>query len=225
MNILIVGGRKKAEFLLKSLLNKNHKVTFVNKDYKYCKELSEIYECSIICGDGCKNYILEEAGAKNADIIIAMTSKDSSNLAICQLAKKIYNIDKTFATVTNPKNVEVFKALGINGAISATYIVSDVIEQMATINDIYEFVPIENGQIRLLDIIVKENSNLCGKYIKDLNLSDKSIIGCIIRGNNSIIPNGNTQIMVNDKLIILCDVNVQREVLDKVLESGKSYGM
>jgi trk system potassium uptake protein len=56
---------------------------------------------------------------------------------------------------------------------------------------------------------------------KNLNLPDKSIIGCIIRDKNSIIPNGNTQIIANDKLIMLCDVNVQREVVDKVLESGK----
>ncbi|MBC5997424.1 TrkA family potassium uptake protein [Romboutsia ilealis] len=213
MNIIIIGGRKKAEFLLKSLLDKKYTTSIINKDYEYCNELSEKYECSIIHGDGGKRYILEDAGIQHADVVIAMTSKDATNLVICQLAKKIYNVKKSFATVTNPKNVDVFKNLGIDGAISATYIVSDIIEQMATINDIYKFMPIENGKVNILEVIVNEESSLCNKYIKDINLPTKSIIGCIIRGLNSIIPNGNTKINSDDKLIILYDVTVHNDMI------------
>lgn len=213
MNIVIIGGRKKAEFLLKSLLDKKHTVSIINKDYEYCNKLSEKYEYSIIHGDGGKRYILEEAGIQSADVVIAMTSKDATNLAICQLSKKVYNIRKSFATVSNPKNVDVFKNLGIDGAISATYVVSDIIEQMATINDMHKFIPIENGKVNMLEVVVDEKSPLCNKYIKDINLPIKSIIACIIRDLNSIIPNGDTKINKDDKLIILCDVTVQNDMI------------
>ena len=213
MNIVIIGGRKKAEFLLKSLLDKKHTVSIINKDYEYCNKLSEKYECSIIHGDGGKRYILEEASIQSADVVIAMTSKDATNLTICQLSKKVYNIRKSFATVANPKNVDVFKNLGIDGAISATYVVSDIIEQMATINDMHKFIPIENGKVNMLEVVVNEKSPLCNKYIKDINLPIKSIIACIIRDLNSIIPNGDTKINKDDKLIILCDVTVQNDMI------------
>ncbi len=160
-----------------------------------------------------KRYILEEAGIQSADVVIAMTSKDATNLAICQLSKKVYNIRKSFATVANPKNVDVFKNLGIDGAISATYVVSDIIEQMATINDMHKFIPIENGKVNMLEVVVNEKSPLCNKYIKDINLPMKSIIACIIRDLNSIIPNGDTKINKDDKLIILCDVTVQNDMI------------
>ncbi len=127
--------------------------------------------------------------------------------------KKVYNIRKSFATVANPKNVDVFKNLGIDGAISATYVVSDIIEQMATINDMHKFIPIENGKVNMLEVVVNEKSPLCNKYIKDINLPMKSIIACIIRDLNSIIPNGDTKINKDDKLIILCDVTVQNDMI------------
>ena len=84
---------------------------------------------------------------------------------------------------------------------------------MATINDIYKFMPIENGKVNILEVIVNEESSLCNKYIKDINLPTKSIIGCIIRGLNSIIPNGNTKINSDDKLIILYDVTVHNDMI------------
>ncbi|SCH98357.1 Trk system potassium uptake protein trkA [uncultured Clostridium sp.] len=218
MKIVIVGGRKKTEFLLKSLLNKKHKVSVVNKDYEYCKFLSENYNCDVICGDGSKSYILEESGIKSCDVLIAITSKDASNLTICKLAKNIYNVKKVFSVVSNPQNVEVFKLLGVNDVISATYIVSDIIEQMAMVDDIYNFIPINNSKINILEIGVKDSYNICNKYIREINLPQKSIIGCIIRGSNSIIPNGSTKIIPYDKLIILCDENIQDDVIKNVSE-------
>lgn len=156
MNILIVGGWKKADFLLNSLLSKKHKVTVIHDNYEYCKILSRKYDAPIICGDGSKQYILEEAKIYNADIIIAMTPKDADNLVICQLAKNVYGIKRTFATVANPKNVEVFKKLGVDTVVSATYIMAGIIEQIATVEEISNFIPLEGGKIVLMEIIIKK---------------------------------------------------------------------
>ena len=61
MNILIVGGRDTTEYLLNSLSNKSHNITFIHDDYDYCKNISRKYDVTVICGDGSKPYILEEA--------------------------------------------------------------------------------------------------------------------------------------------------------------------
>ncbi|WP_042277129.1 potassium channel family protein [[Clostridium] dakarense] len=217
MNILIVGGRNTSEFILKSLISKKHKVAIINTDYEYCKKLSRKYDALVICGDGTKPYMLEEANIYTVDIVIALTQKDSDNLAICQLAKNVYRIKKVFATVTNPKNVEVFKSLGIDAAISSTYIVADMIEQMATVDEIHRFIPIEDGKVSIMEIVIKENYNVCGKLIKDIGFSKEAIIGCIIRGSNSIIPKGNTKIFLDDKLIVLSSPNAQKNIISDVI--------
>lgn len=217
MDILIIGGRKTSEFILKSLISKNHKVTIINNDYEYCKNLSRKYDASVMCGDGTKPYMLEEANICKVDIVIALTQKDYDNLAICQLAKNVYRVKKVFATVTNPKNVDVFKSLGIDTAISSTYIVADMIEQMATVDEIHKFMPIEDGKVSIMEIVIKENYVVCGKLIKDIGLSEEAIIGCIIRGSKSIIPKGSTKIFLEDKLIILSTPNAQKSIINNII--------
>ncbi len=217
MNILVVGGYKTSDFLLKSLSEKNHKITFIHYDYSYCRNISRKYNIPVICGDGSKSYILEDASINKSDIVIAITNKDSDNLVICQLAKKVYGVKKAFAIVSDPKNVEVFKKLGVDIAISSTYIVSGMIEQIATIDEINSCIPINDGTVSIMEIIVKENYPICRKFIRDIEFSDRAIIGCIIRGSNTIIPKGDTKILLEDKLIILSPPEAQKNVIRSII--------
>ena len=220
MNILIVGGRDTTEYLLKSLSNKSHNITFIHDDYDYCKNIWRNYDVTVICGDGIKHYILEEARIHKNNIVIAMTNSDSDNLVICQLAKKVYGIKKAFATVSNPKNVEVFKKLGIDTAISATYVVAEMIEQITTVNEIHNFMPIEDGSISIIEVLVKDEYYISNKLLKDIEFSQDAIIGCIIRGKQSIIPKGNTKILPLDKLIILSPPDIQNKILNNVVRGA-----
>jgi len=217
MNIVMVGGRKKIDFLAKSLLAKKHKITIIHDDENYCKYLARTHDAQVICGDGSKSYILEDANTQGADIVIALTPKDANNLVICQLAKKVFGVKRVFATVNNPKNVEVFKKLGINSAISSTHIMAGIIEQMAAINEIYDYIPIEQGQIVMMEIVVRGNYPVCGKTLAELDIPEQAIIGCIIRGVSSIIPKGRTIIQADDKLIILSPPQVQREMVKLIV--------
>ena len=217
MNIVMVGGRKKIDFLAKSLLAKKHNVTLIHDNENYCKYLSRTHDAPVICGDGSKSYILEDANIHGADIVIALTPKDADNLVICQLVKKVYGVKRVFATVSNPKNVEVFKKLGINSAISSTYIMAGIIEQMAAIDEIYDFMPIEQGQIVMMEIVVRDHYPVCRKTLAEIDIPEQAIIGCIIRGVSSIIPKGKTTIQADDKLIILSPPEVQREMVKLIV--------
>ncbi|MDO0822609.1 potassium channel family protein [Desulfosporosinus nitroreducens] len=179
MNIVLVGGRKKIDFLAKSLLAKKHRITLIHDNENYCKYLSRTHDAPVICGDGSKSYILEDANIQDADIVIALTPKDTDNLVICQLAQKVYGVKRVFATVSNPKNVEVFKKLGINSAISSTYIMAGIIEQMAAIEEIYDFIPIEQGQIVMMEIVVRSHYPVCGKALAEIDIPDKPSLAAL----------------------------------------------
>ncbi|KUO73415.1 MAG: potassium transporter TrkA [Clostridia bacterium BRH_c25] len=217
MNIVMIGGRRKIDFLAKSLLSKGHGVTMIHDDEEYCKYLSRVHDAPVIYGDGSKPYILEDANVQGADIVIALTPYDADNLVICQLVKKVYGVKRVFATVSNPKNVEVFKKLGINTAISATYIMTGIIEQMASIAEMTSFIPIEEGKIVVMEIVVRDNSPVCGKSLAEIPIPEQAIIGCIIRGVNSIIPRGKTQIQADDKLIILSPPKIQQKIVKLIV--------
>lgn len=222
MKILIIGGWKKADFLTKSLLDKKHKLTIIHDDYNYCQTLARAYGVPVICGDGSDPKILEEANIKGFDIVIALTPRDEDNLVICQLAKKEFFIKKTFAIVGNPKNVELFKKFGIDTVISSTYVASNIIEQMATVEEIENYIPLDNGQVGLMQIVVKPTHYVANKVISNIDFPREAIIVCIIRGFLTIVPKGNTKILPDDKLVILSPPGLQSEIINFISErSGK----
>lgn len=129
MRILLVGGNKKLNFLTKSLKASDHDVIVVNKDKQLCEMLSDAYEVLCFQGDGTKPSILESAGASKMDIVIALTNADASNLIICEISKKQFNVKRTYAIVNDPNNIKLFKELGVDKCISAIKTFTELIEQ------------------------------------------------------------------------------------------------
>lgn len=221
MNIAIVGGWKKADFLIKSLLTKKHKIVVIHDDYEFCTSLSQKYEIKVICGDGSKPYILHEANIDGFDLLIALTPNDADNLVICQLAKKNHSVKKTLATVSNPKNVKLFKNLNVDNVISSTDVAVGFIEQLATIDVIQNFIPLGEGQIGILEVLVKNENKVCNQRIENVHFPENTIIACILRNSATIIPKGKTQICANDRLLILSPTKLQPKLI-KII-TGDDY--
>ena len=216
MKIVVAGGKNKADFLISSLLEKHHQLVVINDDAAYCAYLSRVHKIPVICGDPCKLYVMDEADIEGYDIIIALKPGDADNLAICQTAKRIYHVSKTVALVSNPKNVELFRKLGVSNAISATYMIANYIEQASTVENLVSTLSVEHGQIVLTELLVESASPVCGKQLMDIDFRGNVIISCIVRGADMLIPNGRTQIHANDKLIILSSPEHQADIIKKI---------
>lgn len=216
MKIVIAGGKTKADFLIRSLLGKKHQLIVINDDADYCAYLARIHNIQVIHGDPCKGYVLEDAEIEGADIILALKPSDADNLAICQTAKRLFQVKRTVAIVSNPKCVDIFKRLGVNTAISATYMVANYIEQASAIDNLVNTLSVEN-QIVLTELMINDSSLVCNKKIMDINFDEDIIISCILRGTDMIVPKGKTVILPNDKLIILSTSQMQPKVIDSIM--------
>jgi len=220
MRIVIAGGKNKADFLIGSLLKKKHHLVVINDDPAYCKYLAETHKIPVIYGDPCKHYILEDAGVYGYDLIIALKPTDADNLAICQAAKRLFHIKRDVAIVANPINVDIFKKLGVQTAISATYMVARAIEQASTIESLISSLPVEQDKIILTELLIDVKAPVCNKQIMNIDFPEDIIIGCILRGENIIVPSGKTEILPHDKLIILSPPEKQNQVI-AVITGGK----
>lgn len=216
MNIIIVGGGKEVYFLTKSFISKGYKVTIINKDKEYSKKLARMHKATVVHGDGTKPYILEDAGAAYSEMVIALTPNDPDNLVICQIAEKMFKVNKTFAIVNDPKNIEVFKSLGVDTVISTANIISSLIEQRVAVDDITNLMPIEEGKVAIMEVEIKDEFEIKNKFLRNVDISKDAVIGCIIRDGHAVIPRGDTKITVNDKLIILSLPKVQSNVLESI---------
>ncbi len=82
----------------------------------------------VMTGDGDEMAFLKTTGIDRADAVLAVTGDDEDNLVALQLAKREFNVPLTIARVNNPANVEIFKALGVDEAVSATEILLNALE-------------------------------------------------------------------------------------------------
>jgi len=201
MYIVIAGGGKVGYYLAKTLLSYKHEVVVIEPQAELCEKLANQLYIRACNGDGTTIDKLEEVDASRADIFVATTGRDEDNLIACQLAKNNFHIKRTIARVNNPKNIEVFKKLGVDMAVSSTSMMAELIEQEIDYSGIKTLIKLRNGKITLNEIELHENSIACGKKLMDLKLPNNSLLISIIRDDDVFIPNGQTVLQKGDYII------------------------
>lgn len=201
--VLLIGGRSKTKSLATSLINKGYRVTVINDTYEDCLKLAEIDKLTVIHGDGTRPFVLEDANAGDADIAIAMTAKDVDNLVICQLCKKKFHVGKTVTLLTDPKKTDFFYKMGVDRVVCAITAITGIIEQQAFLDKITMLIPIGEGRVNIAEVPIPTASPVVGKKLWEINLPKEVIIGCILRGDTTMVPRGDTRILAGDMLILI----------------------
>ncbi|MDQ6898991.1 MAG: TrkA family potassium uptake protein [Candidatus Dormibacteraeota bacterium] len=128
MYAIVIGGGRVGYYLSRDLLERGDEVTLVEKDAARAEWLESQLGSIVMRGDGDEMAFLSETGVERADAVVAATGDDEDNLVALQLAKQRFNVPLTIARVNNPANVEIFKKLGVDMAISATEILLNALE-------------------------------------------------------------------------------------------------
>lgn len=199
----LIGSFNRARSLAKSLTHKGYHVTAINSNLEKCKILAEIEDITVIYGDETKPFVLEDANIQNADLAIALTTKDEDNLVICELCKKKFNVKKTISVLNDPLKTDFYYKMGVDSVICEVNAITNIIEQQAIYEGIVTMIPTGEGRINIVEVPISGNSPSAGKQLWEINLPKEVIIGCIIRGEESTIPRGDTRILSGDKLILI----------------------
>ena len=220
-NVLLVGGRSKAKALAKSLMKKGYRVTVINKELSDCEKLAENEKLTVIHGDGTKPYVLEDAGAEDVKIAIALTPRDEDNLVICELCKKKFRVSKTLSLLSDPKKTDFFYKMGVDSVVCAISAVTSIIEQQAFMEEMAKAIPIGEGRVQLLEVPITETDPAAQKQVWEINLPKEVIIGCILRRDQTLIPRGDTRILAGDMLVLISG-NEQEEIAILELKGGEA---
>lgn len=217
MYIIIVGAGKVGYFLAKHLYQDGHTVVLIEKDKSLCQQLAKELELLIINGDGCDPRYLEEAGVSRADVVAAVTGDDEDNLIICQLAKERFSVRRTVGRVNDPKNERLFTELGVDVPIDATAILAKIIEEEVSFADFVSLLSFKRGKLALVRVDLPKDSPLINKAIKDIVLPKDSVIVSIIRGQEVIIPKGDTILKVGDDIVALTLIENEKQLLTTLI--------
>lgn len=202
--VLLIGGFHKATALANSLIENGYKITIINENYEDCLRIAEDNRITVVHGDGSKPDVLADAESQQNEIVIAMTQQDEDNFVICQLCKKKFNIKKTVSLLNDPQKTEFFYSMGIDSVVCTFNTLTGIIEQHAFLDKIATVLPIDDrGKIGIVEMQVPSTSPCIGKHIFEIDLPKEVIIGCILRGEISMVPKGDTSILAGDRLILI----------------------
>ena len=203
MYIIIVGAGKVGHFLAKRLCLNKHTVSIIDKDKVNCEELAKELEALVINGDGCDPRILEEAGIDRADCLAAVTGDDEDNLIICQISKERFNVHRTVGRVNNPDNEHTFAELGIDVPVDSTKIIAKIIEEEVSFSDFVNLMSFKRGKLAIVRMDLPDDSPIINKELKDIELPADSVLVSVVRGEEVIVPKGNTVLLPGDDVIAL----------------------
>jgi len=231
MNIIICGAGRVGFTIAKLLSEQGHSITVIDQSSDDIQKINDSLDVKAIVGKATFPSILEKANAAETDMIIAVTRNDEINMLICQIAFSIFNIPKKIARIRsqdylNPKFTRVYNKenLPIDVIISPEIEIARSIQRKLEAPGALDSVPFAENQIRLLEILIKDNCKLIGLKLNELtnkfpNL-DANLIA-IIRGDKSFIPKKTDQIKENDKIYVIINSSQMAETLEAFGHSEK----
>ena len=93
--------------------------------------------------------------------------------------------------------------MGIDSVVCSVSTVTGIIQQQAFIDEMTSIIPIEKGRIQIIEVQIHEDSPAAGKRLLEIKLPKEGIVGCILRGDTTLIPKGDTHILAGDILIVI----------------------
>lgn len=212
MYIIVIGAGKVGYYLAKTLLGEDHEVLLIERDPAKVELYGERLGSVVVRGDGAEASVLDSAGAGRADVVVAVTGDDEDNLVICQVAKSKFSVGRTIARVNNPKNEHLFKVLGVDVTVSQTNFILNLIGQAIPHRSFIHLMNLRHAGLAIVEANVSANSPVVNERLENLDLPVSCAIAAIARGNEVIVPNGQTVIEVGDELIAVTHVSEENRL-------------
>jgi len=99
MKIIILGAGQVGGTLAENLVGENNEITLIDNNAERLRELQDKYDLRVVCGPGSHPRVLREAGADDADMLVAVTSSDETNMIACQVAAALFNVPNKVARI------------------------------------------------------------------------------------------------------------------------------
>lgn len=214
MFVVIAGGGRTGTHLARLLLQQDHDVHIIDNRREVLTRIHRELPTEIIFeGNPLDLAVLERAGIRQAQVLAASTTLDEQNLALCYLARKVYNIPRTIARVNNPRNTWLFdKKFFVDVALNQAEILSRLIEEEMSMGDMITLLKLRRGNYSLVEEKIPSGAKAIGVAIKDLNLPDHTVIAAIIRKGEVMIPRGITTFEAGDEVLAVTDAEGARQL-------------
>jgi trk system potassium uptake protein TrkA len=205
MRIIIVGAGEVGSNIAANLAD-THEVVMVDRDAERVEELTFSLDILAMQGDGADLETLEEAGLAEADLVIASTDVDESNLAICGTAKAVADP----FTIARVKDVTLFEtwdrspgAFSVDCMVCPTLLAAEEIGQIVGLPLSLDVDRFARGLVQMTEFEVVADSPLVGQTIREADTIESLTFAAVIRDEAVVIPRGDTTFAADDKVVVI----------------------
>ena len=200
-NVMILGGTSLGLATAKRL-ESEYNITLIEKDKERCKVLAEQLNNSLVInGDASNIDLLEEEGLNNMDVFIALSNNSETNI-IASLTAKNHGVYKTIAQVENKEYIHISQNIGVDTLINKKLIAANNIFRFVRKGQVEAITSLHGVDAEIIEYVVHKNNQITKKPLKDLYFPNTALIGGVIRGEDTLIPDGDFQLQIDDKVII-----------------------
>ena len=209
MKIVIYGANETAS-LIAAKLYEDHDIIVIDDETSTNDDIQKL-DIEYVQGSGANIALLESIGIKDADIFIACTDNDEANIVACLTVTNMTKL-KTACFVSKKDNVESLslvrgskyqKELMIDYVLWPEELMTQEIFRIITVPNAIDVEDFANGKARLFEYRVVEGTKFLNKKIKDCSFPEETLIVGITRDDTLFIPNGDTELLLNDKVIFM----------------------
>ena len=204
-NVIVMGGGKTSVRVALTIPDYMNLKIIENSEQR-CERLNELLndvDAMVIHGDGRDIGLLQEEGINTTQAFVALTDNAETNILACLTAKRL-GVRKTIAMVENLDYVEMAESLDIGTIINKKNVAASHIYQMMLDGDVSNVRSLMMVDSDVAEFVASEGSKVTKKQVKDLGLPFGVTIGGLVRNEQGILVNGNTQIQAGDSVMVFC---------------------
>lgn len=224
MKIIILGAGQVGASVAESLVSEANDITIVDQDGERLAHLQERLDLRVITGNAASPSILERAGAADADLLIAVTQSDQTNLCACRVAKTLFNVPTRIARLRaadyedHPQLLDEHN-FAVDHSICPEQIVTDYIRKLIEYPEALQVLKFAHGMLTMIAVRAFDGGLLVGKSLKTIPERLPNIdarIAAIFRHEQPIVPTGDTVIESGDEVFIIAASSHIRRVMTEL---------
>jgi trk system potassium uptake protein TrkA len=213
MKIVIVGAGQVGSTVVEAL-HDEHELVVVDLEAPRLAALSYRYDVATVEGNGASRSVLQQCGIKGADLLIACTSRDESNLIAAMFTKKLSPDTKVVARTTDEEYLDVWRErqLDVDLIVSSEHETAHAISRTIGVPAARQTDVFADGKVQIVEFDVEEAATeVIGKPLREAPLPRDSKVAAIIRGDGMVIPRGGEALQVGDRIIVIGSPQAARE--------------
>lgn len=232
MKIIILGAGQVGGTLAENLVGENNDITVVDTNGERLRSLQDKFDLRVVQGHGSHPRVLREAGADDADMLVAVTSSDETNMVACQVAYSLFNTPNRIARIRSPDYVrdadKLFhsEAVPIDHLIAPEQLVIDNIYRLIEYPGALQVVNFAEGKVSLAVVKAYYGGPLIGNALSTMREHMPHIdtrVAAIFRHDRPIRPQGSTIVEAGDEVFFIAASQHIRAVMSELQRLEKPY--